>query len=39
MNVDFDNVLLDKKSYENTLTYGISCKNFMGVRALRIKVR
>ena len=39
MNVDFDNILLDKKSSENTLTYDISYKNFIGVKALRIKVR
>ena len=35
--IDFDNILLDEKSYENILIYGISYKTFMGVKPLRIR--
>ena len=35
--IDFHNILLDKKSYENILIYGISCKMFMGVKPSFIK--
>ena len=33
---DFDNILLDRKSYENTLIYDISCKILIGSKPLRI---
>ena len=38
--IDFDNNLLDEKSYktyENILIYDISCKTFMGAKPLRIR--
>ena len=34
--IDFDNVLLDEKSYEIILIYDISYKTFMVVKPLRI---
>ena len=33
---DFDNILLDRKSYENTLIYDISCKILIILKPLRI---
>ena len=33
---DFDNILLDRKSYENTLIYDTSCKILIGSKPLRI---
>ena len=33
---DFDNILLDRKSYENTLIYDISCKILIISKPLRI---
>ena len=30
--IDFDNILLDEKSYENILTHDISYKTFMGAK-------
>ena len=33
----FDNILLDEKSYEHILIFEISCKNFMGAKALCIR--
>ena len=35
--IDFDNNLSDKKSYENILIHDVSYKTFMGVTPLRIK--
>ena len=35
--IDFDNILLNKKSCENILIYGTSYKTFMGVKPLRIR--
>ena len=35
--IDFDNILLDEKSYENTLVYNILYKTFMGAKSFRIK--
>ena len=35
--IDFDNILLDEKSYENILTHDISYKTFMGTKPLRIR--
>ena len=32
----FDNTLLDEKSYENILIYGLSYKNLFGTKPLRI---
>ena len=32
----FGNFLLDEKSYENILIYGISCKTLIGSKPLRI---
>ena len=40
IDIDFDNILLDKKSYkkyENILFYDISNKTFMDVKPLRIR--
>ena len=34
---DFDNILLEKKSFENILIYDISYKAFMGVKPLSIR--
>ena len=34
--IDFDNILIDQKSYENILTTNISCKTFMGAKPLHI---
>ena len=34
---DFDNILLDEKSYENILIFDISYKTFMGSKPLRIR--
>ena len=33
---DFDNILLDERSYKNILIYGILCKNVIGAKPLRI---
>ena len=33
---DFDNILLDEKSYENILMYSISYKTFIGAKPLRV---
>ena len=33
---DFDNILLDEKSYENILTYDLSYKTLIGAKPLRI---
>ena len=33
---DFNNILLDEKSYKNLLTYNISYKTFMDEKPLRI---
>ena len=33
---DFDNILLDERSYKNILIYGIWCKNLIGAKPLRI---
>ena len=30
--IDFEIFLLNKKSYENILTYDISCKTFIGIK-------
>ena len=35
--IDFDNILLNKKSCENILIYDTSYKTFMGVKPLRIR--
>ena len=35
-NFDFDNILLHRKSNENTLIYDISCKSFIGSKPLQI---
>ena len=34
--IDFSDILLNKKLYENILIYGISYKAFMGAKPLRI---
>ena len=34
--IDFSDILLDEKSYENILIYDISCKTFMCAKSLRI---
>ena len=34
---DFDNILLDEKSYENILVYEISYKSLIGAKPLRIR--
>ena len=34
---DFDNILLDEKSYGNILIYGISYKALIGAKPLQIK--
>ena len=34
---DFNNILLDEKSYENTLIYGVSYKILIGAKPFRIK--
>ena len=34
---DFDNILLDEKSYETILIFDISYKTFMGAKPLRIR--
>ena len=34
--INFDNTLVDKKSYKKILIYGISYKNFMSVKSLFI---
>ena len=36
--IDLDNILLDKKSYENILTLDISYKTFMCAKPLRIRL-
>ena len=36
IDIDFRDVLLNEKSYENILIYGISYKPFMGAKPLRI---
>ena len=33
---DFDNILLDERSYKIILIYGILCKNLIGAKPLRI---
>ena len=33
---DFDNFLIDEKSYENIFVYNISCKILIGAKPLRI---
>ena len=35
--IDFFNILLEEKSYENILIYDISYKTFMGAKPLRIR--
>ena len=35
--LDFDNIQLDEKSYENILIYDFSCKTLIGAKPLRIK--
>ena len=35
--IDFNNFLLDEKSYENILTHYISCKIFIGAKQLCIR--
>ena len=35
--IDFDNILLEKKSFENILIYDISYKALMGVKPLSIR--
>ena len=35
--IDFIDILLDRKSYENILTFDISYKTFMGAKALPIQ--
>ena len=35
--IDFNNISLDKKPYENILIYDISYKTFMGAKPLRIR--
>ena len=35
--IDFEIFSLNKKSYENILTYDISCKTFIGVKPLCIR--
>ena len=37
--LDFDNILLDKKSYENVLIYIISSRTFISAEPLRIFVK
>ena len=34
--IDFNNTLLDEKSYENILIYEVSCKTFIGAKPLDI---
>ena len=34
---DIDNILIDKKSHENILIYGISYKTLIGSKPLRIR--
>ena len=34
---DFDNILLDEKSYENVSIYDISYKSLIGAKPLRIR--
>ena len=36
IDIDFSDILLDEKSYENILIDDISCKTFMGAKPLRI---
>ena len=36
INFGYNNILLDEKSYENFLIYGMSYKTFMGAKPLRI---
>ena len=33
---DFDNILLDEKSHENSLIYDVSYKNLIGAKPVRI---
>ena len=35
--IKVNNILLDKKSYEDTLVYNILCKEFMDAKPLRIR--
>ena len=35
--IDFDNILLDKKSWENSLIYDISNKTFIGAKSWHIR--
>ena len=36
IDIDFNDILLDKNSQKNLLIYNISCKTFMGEKPLRI---
>ena len=36
IDIDFSDILLDKKSYENVLVYDVSYKIFMGAKQLHI---
>ena len=36
-NIDFDNILLDEKSYENISVYNILYETFMGAKPWRVK--
>ena len=36
---NLDNIVIDKKSHENVLTYGISCKTLIGSKPLRIRFK
>ena len=36
IDIDFSDILLDEKSYENILIYDVSSKTFIGAKALRI---
>ena len=35
---NFDNTIIDEKSYENVLIYNISCKTLIGVKPLRTRL-
>ena len=37
IDIDFSDILLDEKSYENILIYDISYKTFIGAKPLRIR--
>ena len=38
IDIDFSDILLDEKSYENILIYDISYKTFIGAKPLRIEI-